>query len=85
MVTVTIGKDGVEYIHTNVSIPRQLRDLAKERGVSMSQELRIALETKMKEGDAGTKQVEQECSGEVLAPTSQPAAPSSTPRRSKGQ
>ena len=57
MVTLTIGKDGVEYIHTNVSIPRQLRDLAKERGVSMSHELRTALEKKVKEGDAGAKQL----------------------------
>jgi post-segregation antitoxin (ccd killing protein) len=53
MVTLTIGKDGVEYIHTNVSIPRQLRDLAKEHGVSMSHELRIALEKKIKKGGAG--------------------------------
>ncbi|WP_048068235.1 type II toxin-antitoxin system CcdA family antitoxin [Methanoregula boonei] len=101
MVTVTIGKDGIEYIHTNVSIPRQLRDLAKELGVSMSQELRTALEKKVKEGYARGQnapitettaclsstdnQVEQECSGVEQAPTSQPAAPSSTPRRSKGQ
>lgn len=53
MVTVTIGKDGVEYIHTNVSIPRQLRDLAKEQGVSMSRELRTALENKITRGNAG--------------------------------
>ncbi|MDD4136950.1 MAG: hypothetical protein PHT99_03530 [Methanoregula sp.] len=57
MVTLTIGKDGIEYIHTNVSIPRQLRDLAKEQGVSMSHELRTALEKKVKGGDAGTKQL----------------------------
>jgi len=57
MVTLTIGKDGIEYIHTNVSIPRQLRDLAKEQGVSMSHELRTALEKKVKEGDVGTKQL----------------------------
>ena len=31
MVTITIGKNGVEYIHTNVTIPQQLRDLAKEQ------------------------------------------------------
>jgi hypothetical protein len=101
MVTVTIGKDGVEYIHTNVSIPRYIRDFAKEKGVSMSYELRIALEKKMRKGNEGTrqllakdsqaprsstgKQVEQECSGVEQAPTSQPAALSSTSRRSKGQ
>ncbi len=56
MVTVTTGKDGVEYIHTNVSIPRQLRDEAKDRGISLSKELRKALEIKIKEGGAGTKQ-----------------------------
>ncbi|MFZ0004693.1 MAG: hypothetical protein ABSG06_10150 [Methanoregula sp.] len=57
MVTVTTGKDGVEYIHTNVSIPRQLRDEAKDRGISLSKELRKALEIKIKEGGAGTKQL----------------------------
>lgn len=57
MVTITIGKDGIEYIHTNVSIPRQLRDQAKVQGVSMSYELRTALEKKVKEGNAGAKQL----------------------------
>lgn len=57
MVMIIIGADGVEYVHTNVSIPRNLRDLAKKRGVSMSKELRIALEEKMREGDARTKQL----------------------------
>ena len=57
MTTITIGKDGVEFIHTNVIVPRHLRDLAKERGISLSKELRTALEKKMKEGDAGAKQL----------------------------
>jgi post-segregation antitoxin (ccd killing protein) len=53
MTTITIGKDGVEFVHTNVIVPRRLRDLAKEQGISMSHELRAALEKKMKNGDAG--------------------------------
>ena len=72
MVTVTIGKDGIEYIHTNVSIPRQLRDLAKEQGVSMSHELRTALERKVKEGDAGARQ---------LPANEAPCIPSSTDKQ----
>lgn len=52
MSTITIGRDGVEFVHTNVIIPRRLRDLAKKRGVSMSKELRRALEKKIKEGNA---------------------------------
>jgi post-segregation antitoxin (ccd killing protein) len=52
MGTITIGRNGVEFVHTNVIVPRHLRDLAKERGVSMSRELRTALETKMREGSA---------------------------------
>jgi|GEM_PF-7006956 hypothetical protein len=70
MVTITIGKDGVEYIHTNVSIPRQLRDLAKERGVSISQELREALEKKINKGDAQ--------GNAATRPTKTPCTPSST-------
>jgi hypothetical protein len=57
MGTITIGKDGVEYVHTNIIIPRRLKDLAKERGISLSKELRTVLEMKMKEGDAGAKQL----------------------------
>lgn len=57
MGTITIGKDGVEFIHTNVIIPRPLRDFAKERGISMSHELRTALEKMMKEGNAGARQL----------------------------
>jgi len=50
MSTITIGKDGVEFIHTNVIVPRHLRDLAKERGISLSKELRQALEEKLNHG-----------------------------------
>jgi hypothetical protein len=57
MPTITVSKDGVEWIHTNVMIPRHLRDHAKERGVSLSGELKNALERIMKEGDAGAKQL----------------------------
>ncbi|MDD5189012.1 MAG: hypothetical protein PHF57_12475 [Methanoregula sp.] len=53
MGTITIGKDGVEFIHTNVIVPRYLRDFAKDQDISMSRELRVALETKMKEGNTG--------------------------------
>lgn len=52
MGTITIGRGGVEFVHTNVLIPRHLRDLAKKLGVSMSKELRTALEEKIKEGSA---------------------------------
>lgn len=44
MKTITIGRNGVEFIHTNVMVPRNLRDLAKERGVSLSKTLKEALE-----------------------------------------
>ena len=54
MGTITIGRDGVEFVHTNVIVPRHLRDLAKKRGVSMSKELRTALETRMDEGNTGS-------------------------------
>jgi hypothetical protein len=100
MPTLTL-KNGDEYCPTTVLLPRNLKDFARRERISMSKELREALEAKMKEGDAGgqqlpaneapcipsstDKQVEQECSGIEQAPTSQPAAPSSTPRRSKGQ
>jgi post-segregation antitoxin (ccd killing protein) len=50
MSTITIGKDGVEFIHTNVIVPRHLRDLARERGISLSKELRQALEEKLNRG-----------------------------------
>lgn len=53
MSTITIGRDGVEFVHTNVIVPRHLRDLAKKQGVSMSKELRTALEERIKKGDAG--------------------------------
>ena len=53
MVTLTIRSDGEELIHTNVTIPRHLRDFAKEQEISLSKELRLALERKMKEGNAG--------------------------------
>ena len=48
MGTITIGKDGVEQIHTTVIIPRNLRDEAKKQGVSMSSELRKVLEKDLK-------------------------------------
>jgi post-segregation antitoxin (ccd killing protein) len=69
MTTITIGKDGVEFIHTNVIVPRHLRDLAKERGISMSHELRTALEKKVKEGDAGA-----DSATNTKAPASLPTA-----------
>jgi post-segregation antitoxin (ccd killing protein) len=47
MSTITVGRNGVEFVHTNVIVPRYLRDFAKERGVSMSLELRTALEKKV--------------------------------------
>jgi post-segregation antitoxin (ccd killing protein) len=49
MTTITIGRNGVEFIHTNVMVPRNLRDLAKERGVSLSKTLKEALEQKLQE------------------------------------
>jgi post-segregation antitoxin (ccd killing protein) len=76
MVTLTIGKDGVEYIHTNVSIPRQLRDLAKEQGVSMSHELRKALELRTKQGSAR---------GQNATNTETPASLSSTREEVDGE
>ena len=48
MVTITIGRGGVEFIHTNVTVPRYLRDLAKDQGISLSGTLREALELKLK-------------------------------------
>lgn len=52
MSTITIGKNGIVYVHTNVILPRNLKDFAKEQGISMSHELRTSLEKKMKEGNA---------------------------------
>ncbi len=46
MGTTTIGKDGIEYIHTNVLIPRYLRDFARMEGISMSRLLKNSLEKK---------------------------------------
>ena len=50
MVTITTRSDGVELIHTNVMIPRRLRDCAKTQGLSCSKILEEALEQKMKLG-----------------------------------
>jgi post-segregation antitoxin (ccd killing protein) len=49
MTTITIDRNGVEFIHTNVLVPRNLRDLAKEQGVSLSKTLNEALELKFPE------------------------------------
>lgn len=47
MTTITIGNDGIEFIHTSVMIPRQLRECAKAQGISCSKVLKEALEQKM--------------------------------------
>jgi len=47
MTTITIGNDGIEFIHTSVMIPRQLRDCAKTQGLSCSKILQEALEKKL--------------------------------------
>jgi len=44
MATETIVKGGVDYIHINASSPRELRDLAREQGESMSRVLVFALQ-----------------------------------------
>jgi post-segregation antitoxin (ccd killing protein) len=49
MGTITIGRNGVEYIHINVILPRQLRDFARNEGLSMSGLLRESLERKIAE------------------------------------
>lgn len=64
------------YQNTCLQIPYDLKQAAKEQGINMTQILVHGIENKLKE---------QECSGMDLAPTSQPAAPSSTTRRSKEQ
>lgn len=43
MTTFTIGRDGQERVHTNVAIPRHLRDYARENNISMSRLLEKAL------------------------------------------
>lgn len=63
--------DGQEFHQTTVRIPVSLHNLAVERWISMSATLTKSVRTRM-------QRVEQ-------APTSRPAAPSGTPRRSKGQ
>ena len=94
-------RSGKIFAQTTVQIPEELRDAASRMGISLSRTLTWALETKMKEDNAVGQQlptnkaprtpsstdkpVEQECSGVEQAPTSQPAAPSGTPKRSKGQ
>lgn len=47
MTTITVNQEGVEFIHTNVILPRNLRDQAKENRISLSRTLREALETKL--------------------------------------
>lgn len=47
-----VTEDGHEWCHTTVRIPKLLHDMAKKCRISMSQELRIALENRMKERDA---------------------------------
>jgi hypothetical protein len=46
MTTVTTTLNGVEYVHTHVIVPRELKKFAKESGISMSKTLREALELK---------------------------------------
>jgi post-segregation antitoxin (ccd killing protein) len=48
MTTLTIGDDGCESVHTTVAVPRHLRDLAKDRGISLSKTLQTALENEVK-------------------------------------
>jgi len=47
MSTITTGRDGIQYIHTNVLVPTHLRDFARSEGLSMSQILREGLEKEM--------------------------------------
>jgi hypothetical protein len=53
MQTKSVSATGEEWSHTTVRIPKQLHDMAIESRISMSRELRIALEKKVQEkGDA---------------------------------
>ena len=57
MVVKSVSADGREWSHTTVRIPKSLHDMAIERRISMSKELRTALENKIKEGNAGAEQL----------------------------
>ena len=48
MPLVFIDRDGVEYVHTSVMVPRNLRDAARENKVSISGCLKRALESELK-------------------------------------
>ncbi|MEN6395949.1 MAG: hypothetical protein ABFC78_05645 [Methanoregula sp.] len=52
-----IRRNGIIYAQTSVQIPEILRDTAREMGIGLSSTLTEALEKKMKEGDAGAKQL----------------------------
>lgn len=52
-----VRKNGIIYAQTCVQIPEILRDSARELGIGLSSTLTEALEKKVKEGDAGAKQL----------------------------
>ena len=52
-----IRKNGIIYAQTCVQIPETLRDAARIQGIGLSSTLTEALEKKVNEGDAGTKQL----------------------------
>ena len=73
MATITISQNGEQWVHTNVCLPRPLRDFAKQQGISMSRELRKALEKRMKR--LGNAQGQNATNAET------PTSPSSTDKQ----
>jgi len=47
MPTIFRNRDGVVFVHTNVILPRYLREFARQNRISMSGLLRQCLEEKM--------------------------------------
>ena len=65
MATITISQNGEQWVHTMFAY-LTLRDFAKQQGISMSRELRKALEKRMKR--LGNAQGQNETNAETRHP-----------------
>ncbi|MFA4850212.1 MAG: hypothetical protein WC626_10855 [Methanoregula sp.] len=67
-----LKRKDIIFVQTSLQIPETLRDNAREQGIGLSSTLTDALEVKLKEGNAGAKQL----------PTHEaPCTPSSTDKQ----
>ena len=48
MPTISTGRDGTEYIHTNVLVTQEMKDFVAQHNMSMSKLLRMCLQKRMR-------------------------------------